>query len=687
MNVLVYSGPGVSTASLTHTLASLRTALAPAYAVQPILPHALITDPWPASCALLVIPGGRDLPYLSALAAALPRIRAYVAAGGRFLGICAGAYFASERCAFERGSPLQVLGPRDLAFFPGTCEGCTYPGFAYESEDGARAISITLDLPGWGPHAEGLEKDVKGVYYNGGGHFLPSSPSVLQSGLVTVLARYADPPEQGKDIAAVLCRVGKGLALLTSPHVEYPLPAEPARSALERSLPNLTADERTALEQARQRLVLSCVRLLGLSPPPPTGGTTAPPPPTNPLPQFLVSSPARPELSTLVWDLLKRISVPSPSTAPPEIRDTNDTFHLHLSSAAPALLLEARTRFMIVGYFGGQLPGGEQAPLFDLGAYFTELERVRRDKGLEEAEGQEGQGQGRKLGDAWGMGQVMFYGEVVTSTQTMLDRNPTLLSSLPTPFLSLATYQLTGRGRGSNIWLSPAGCLQFSLHLRPPQNLPPSRLVFIQYVFGVAVVQACRELLAELGGGKGGAGERVRLKWPNDVYGVVEGGERRKLGGILVGTNHLKGRFEVVIGCGLNVLNTQPTTSLKHLLQLSGSTPSQLASLTLEKVLAHILPTFDALWNTFLAHRGDFRPFEAQYLASWLHSDQVVKLTTVSPPIDVRIVGITLDYGLLRTVRAERDPWRSRVEGEEYIDLQPDGNSFDMIEGLIKKKV
>ena len=70
------------------------------------------------------------------------------------------------------------------------------------------------------------------------------------------------------------------------------------------------------------------------------------------------------------------------------------------------------------------------------------------------------------------------------------------------------------------------------------------------------------------------------------------------------------------------------------------------------------------------------------------HSDQLVTLTTVDPPIPVRIVGITHDYGLLRTI-PERTGWgRSARHGadDEYIDLQPDGNSFDIMMGLIKAK-
>ena len=60
--------------------------------------------------------------------------------------------------------------------------------------------------------------------------------------------------------------------------------------------------------------------------------------------------------------------------------------------------------------------------------------------------------------------------------------------------------------------------------------------------------------------------------------------------------------------------------------------------------------------------------------------DQLVTLTTTTPHTAVRIVGITHDHGLLRTTPDR--PGRS----SEYIDLLPDGNSFDIMAGLIKTK-
>ena len=112
------------------------------------------------------------------------------------------------------------------------------------------------------------------------------------------------------------------------------------------------------------------------------------------------------------------------------------------------------------------------------------------------------------------------------------------------PILSLATHQIAGRGRGSNSWLSPPGCLQFSLLLRVSlASFPAARLVYIQYLFALAVVEACRSSQV-----LGPFGDRVRLKWPNDIYALVENGAPKKIGGILVNTSFMGGSVDVIIG-------------------------------------------------------------------------------------------------------------------------------------------
>lgn len=208
-------------------------------------------------------------------------------------------------------------------------------------------------------------------------------------------------------------------------------------------------------------------------------------------------------------------------------------------------------------------------------------------------------------------------------------RNPKILRGLTPPFLSLATFQLSGRGRGSNQWLSPPGCLQFSLLLTLPPQFPADKLVFIQYLAALAI---CDGLDAD---GKLG----VRIKWPNDIYAHAEGvgggggagGEKgkAKLGGILVNSSFVNGQWRVVVGCGINILNDLPTTSLAQLHELKtrrdalrqggSASGGQVEQVSMEKSLASILVSFEGFWATFLQDQG-FKGLLDEYLGRWLHS-------------------------------------------------------------------
>ena len=114
----------------------------------------------------------------------------------------------------------------------------------------------------------------------------------------------------------------------------------------------------------------------------------------------------------------------------------------------------------------------------------------------------------------------------------------------------------------------------------------------------------------------------------------------------------------------------------------------------MERVTAAILAAFERIWSSFLENEGlGFEPFLDRYKSDWVHSyvlfftciyadeshfpscrNQTVTLITKTT---VRIKGITSE-GLLRTVPL------SCAQGNQYIDLQPDDNSFDVIEGLVR---
>ena len=160
---------------------------------------------WIGDADLFVIPGGRDLPYVEALqTGGTDAIRDYVAGGGHFLGICAGAYFASAYVEFDKGGPLQVTGGRALKFFPGKAVGPMFAPFCYDKEDGAKVLPVYSTS----------KRRVFHCYYNGGCFF---DASDISDGCA-VLATY----DNGLP-AIIKCRVGSGLALLSGVHFEHPL--------------------------------------------------------------------------------------------------------------------------------------------------------------------------------------------------------------------------------------------------------------------------------------------------------------------------------------------------------------------------------------------------------------------------------------------------------------------------------
>ncbi|PIL29234.1 hypothetical protein GSI_09283 [Ganoderma sinense ZZ0214-1] len=659
MNVLIYAGPDTAPTPLAHTFASLRTLLAPNYAVQPIDQKALQTQPWKASCALLALPpfkfSSTPSPFAPATRA---EIQKFVAGGGRLLALGTGVRIAARRVRGATGvsalstqlasigiaSPAADVSPLadKLTLEDEDAERLAFslvPGSQSEQDVKANTTSIRL---GDGSQLEGVLR--------AGAVDIPQT--VTSYGRLEPLAHYTS--NDSPDVAGIKASIGRGAAAFWSAHIEAPV-----------------ADH-SAHEQARLQTLRMTLETLGLRLP--QQASHEPPITPRPTPQILTGAPWR---VGVIDTIIRALEIPDlSSVAPYTLKDRHDTFVFHPREASGRVFAEQREAVKtlsddpetwnpkhIVVYSDNAVPPNDLTPKFDVGTYYEELKAARVKHGCRET----------YVDSPWGVGEALLYGEIVTSTQTMLDKNTRLLDALPTPFLSLASTQLTGRGRGANVWLSPPGCLMFSLLLRVPlAALPAQKIVFIQYLFALAVADACRSdgVLGDE------AGSRVRIKWPNDIYGITQEGEKNKLGGILVNTSFGAGKVEVVIGCGLNVLNDPPILSLAQLLRGGRAPP------TMERTLAAIMTRFERMWDDFLSARGSFEPFMDLYLERWLHSDQEVTLTTVTPPRKVRIVGITPDHGLLRTL-----PEPGRGGSMEYIDLQPDGNSFDLLAGLIKTKV
>ncbi|MBS0629408.1 MAG: hypothetical protein JSS30_04185 [Verrucomicrobia bacterium] len=178
---------------------------------------------WQTSTSLVIIPGGRDIPYHQALQGlGNQNLKEFVQSGGKYFGICAGAYYGSGTIEFERGGPLEVLATRELKFFPGIARGPAYgPGkFSYQNEQGAQiARLISRGKP-------------TAAYFNGGCSFVDAENFEG----ITVLARYADI--EGEPAGIIHCAVGAGEAILCGVHPEHTVypDIETERRALFQSL-------------------------------------------------------------------------------------------------------------------------------------------------------------------------------------------------------------------------------------------------------------------------------------------------------------------------------------------------------------------------------------------------------------------------------------------------------------------
>jgi biotin--protein ligase len=211
-------GNGSTIESVRHCLYTLRRLLSPNYAVIPVTDTVILKEPWTASCALLVFPGGADMGYCRSLnGEGNRRIEQYVRRGGAYLGFCAGGYYGCSKCEFEVGNrQLEVIGLRELSFFPGTCRGCAFKGFVYHSENGAKAVELSVNNETF---KTGIVSQNFKSYYNGGGVFVDADQYADRG--VEVLANYTETLDvEGGTAAVVYCKVGEGGAIMTGPHPE-----------------------------------------------------------------------------------------------------------------------------------------------------------------------------------------------------------------------------------------------------------------------------------------------------------------------------------------------------------------------------------------------------------------------------------------------------------------------------------
>lgn len=202
--IYIYKDEGVSNKSLLHTVSIIKETLPTSYHIYPINAKEIIRNQWVKNAALLIMPGGADLPYVEKLnGQGNANIKNYVANGGSYLGICAGSYYGSAYVEFDKSGELEVLGERELAFFPGSAIGPILAKYDYRNNSGARAANIRFELE--------QIKETK-IYYNGGGYFKDAA----NYSNVAIIGYY-----QNHLPAIVHISHGKGNVILSGVHFEY----------------------------------------------------------------------------------------------------------------------------------------------------------------------------------------------------------------------------------------------------------------------------------------------------------------------------------------------------------------------------------------------------------------------------------------------------------------------------------
>ena len=111
-NILIYNDEGASQDCVTALLKYYNDQ------AQFISGVDLQSDDWIQQTKVLIMPGGRSLPFYKTLGkTGNQNIIQFVEQGGCYLGLCAGAYYASGETIFANSTPLELNLSGELNFF------------------------------------------------------------------------------------------------------------------------------------------------------------------------------------------------------------------------------------------------------------------------------------------------------------------------------------------------------------------------------------------------------------------------------------------------------------------------------------------------------------------------------------------------------------------------------------------
>ncbi|HCU58416.1 MAG TPA: hypothetical protein DIC64_00350 [Alphaproteobacteria bacterium] len=158
--------------------------------------------------ALFVMPGGAATPFLEKLKVqGNEKIKDYVHQGGHYLGVCAGAYYACTKVAFETDiEPLAIVRNHELLdLVEAEAVGTLHKELGIRPYMKNEASGATVKLK-W------ADDEIHYAHYHGGPKF-----EALKDGC-EVLATYADI--KGEPPAIIAQTFGRGRVVLSGVHFE-----------------------------------------------------------------------------------------------------------------------------------------------------------------------------------------------------------------------------------------------------------------------------------------------------------------------------------------------------------------------------------------------------------------------------------------------------------------------------------
>ena len=127
--------------------------------------------------------------------------------------------------------------------------------------------------------------------------------------------------------------------------------------------------------------------------------------------------------------------------------------------------------------------------------------------------------------------------------------------------------------------------------------------------------------------------------------------------------------LQVSIGCGVNLSNIEPTKCINQL-----ALDRELNPISREMLLARTFNIFENYLQVLDEGKDEKEIFD-KYHKYWLHGNQTIKVRSEDGTVKNGKITSLDDDGFLRV----------EVDGN-MISVHPDGNSFDMLQGLIIPK-